>query len=229
MKSTDESRSQIRAGMAVIAMEKQLGQPGGEGRLSGWWRLRNREHRARPGRRLELRAGIWWQARPGVGKALSFDSRQLFHDKEGEIQGVSIHLVFNKFRADVYIPCRRPPGSLKIWSHCMEPLFLYFMFMCVFVCMQVHVCECVCLYVCKYMHMWCVWVYLYVCLYMHMCVCYVLWRNLPAVWEYAKARDYHQDAFLITSQTYVWYLKLVLLVRFAGPKSPRSSCLLTQG
>lgn len=35
MKSTDESRSQIRAGMAVIAMEKQLGQPGGEGRLSG--------------------------------------------------------------------------------------------------------------------------------------------------------------------------------------------------
>lgn len=169
MKSTDESRSQIRAGMAVIAMEKQLGQPGGEGRLSGWWRLRNREHRARPGRRLELRAGIWWQARPGVGKALSFDSRQLFHDKEGEIQGVSIHLVFNKFRADVYIPCRRPPGSLKIWSHCMEPLFLYFMFMCVFVCMQVHVW--VYVFVCMQVHAHVMCVSVFVCLHVHAHVC----------------------------------------------------------
>ena len=51
----------------------------------------------------------------------------------------------------------------------MEPLFLYFMLMCVFACMQVHVCECVCLYVCKYMHM-CVSVFVCLLVHVHVCV-----------------------------------------------------------
>lgn len=75
-----------------------------------------------------------------MGKALSFNSRQLFHDEEGEIQGVSVPLVFNKFRAvhTMQKASRQSEDMITLYGAFVPIFYVY-----VCVCMYASACACV--------------------------------------------------------------------------------------